>query len=85
MHLPDLYRMSRLLPGARIACLGIATYLSLADDPMVRHELLSRRDEELRHFMEGKYTIDTYCGRPKDQKAIKDTLDFLLHRMRVNL
>jgi hypothetical protein len=52
---------------------------------MVRHEHLSQSDEELRHFMEGKYTIDTYCGRPEDQNAVEDTLDFLLHRMRVKL
>jgi hypothetical protein len=84
MHLSDLHRMSRLLPSARIACLGIATYLSCVDDAMVRHEHLSRRDEELMHFMEEKYTIDTYCGRPEDQKAVEDTLDSLLHRMRVN-
>jgi hypothetical protein len=77
--------MPRLLPGGRIACLGIATYLSRVDDPMVRHEHLSQRDEELMHFMEGQYTIDTDCGRPEDQKAVEDTLDFLLHRMRVNL
>ncbi len=36
------------------------------------------------HFMEGKYQIDTYCGTPKNQKPGEDTLNFLLHRLRVS-
>jgi hypothetical protein len=84
-HIHPLARAAQHYFVEAIACLGIAAYLSRVDDPMVRHEHLSQRDEELMHFMEGKYTIDTYCGRPEDQKAVEDTLDFLLHRMRVNL
>src|SRR5690348_13648853 len=84
-HIHPLARAAQHYFVEAIACLGIATYLSRVDDPMVRHEHLSQRDEELMHFMEGKYTIDTYCGRPEDQKPVEDTLEFLLHRMRVNL
>ena len=84
-HIHPLARAAQHYFVEAIACLGIATYLSRVDDPMMRHEHLSQRDEELMHFMEGKYTIDTYCGRPEDQKPVEDTLEFLLHRMRVNL
>lgn len=84
-HIHPLARAAQHYFVEAIACLGISAYLSLVDDPMVRHEHLSQRDEELMHFMEGKYTIDTYCGGAKDQKAVEDTLDFLLHRLRVSL
>jgi hypothetical protein len=65
------------------ACFGILAYLSLVEDPIVRHEYLSQRDEELYHFMEGKYIIDTYCAGHEDQKAVEDALDFLCHRPRL--
>jgi hypothetical protein len=84
-HIHPLARAAQHYFVEAIACLAIQAYLSLVEDPMVRHEHLSQRDEELMHFMEGKYIIDTYCGELQDQKPVEDTLDFLLHRLRVSL
>ena len=84
-HIHPLARAAQHYFVEAIACLGISAYLSLVDDPLVRHEHLSQRDEELMHFMEGKYKIDTYCTTPQNQKPVEDTLDFLLHRLRVSL
>ena len=84
-HIHPLARAAQHYFVEAIACLGIAAYLHLVDDPMVRHEHLSQRDEELMHFMEGKYKIDTYCTTPENQKPVEETLDFLLHRLRVSL
>jgi len=84
-HIHPLARAAQHYFVEAIACLGISAYLSLVDDPLVRHEHLSQRDEELMHFMEGKYQIDTYCTTPENQKPVEDTLDFLLHRLRVSL
>ena len=84
-HIHPLARAAQHYFVEAIACLGIAAYLHLVDDAMVRHEHLSQRDEELMHFMEGKYKIDTYCTTPENQQPVEDTLDFLLHRLRVSL
>jgi len=84
-HIHPLARAAQHYFVEAIACLGIAAYIHLVDDPMTRHEHLSQRDEELMHFMEGKYKIDTYCTTPENQKPVEDTLDFLLHRLRVSL
>jgi hypothetical protein len=84
-HIHPLARAAQHYFVEAIACLGIAAYVHLVDDPMVRHEHLSQRDEELMHFMEGKYKIDTYCTTLENQKPVEDTLDFLLHRLRVSL
>lgn len=84
-HIHPLARAAQHYFVEAIACLGIAAYIHLVDDPMVRHEHLSQRDEELMHFMEGKYKIDTYCTTPENQQPVEDTLDFLLHRLRVSL
>jgi hypothetical protein len=84
-HIHPLARAAQHYFVEAIACIGIAAYLSRVDDPMVRHEHLSQRDEELMHLMEGKYIIDTYCGGPRDQQAVEETLEFLLHRLRVSL
>jgi hypothetical protein len=84
-HIHPLARAAQHYFVEAIACLGIAAYVHLVDDLMVRHEHLSQRDEELMHFMEGKYKIDTYCTTPENQKPVEDTLDFLLHRLRVSL
>jgi hypothetical protein len=84
-HIHPLARAAQHYMVEAIACLGISAYLSVVDDPMVRHEHLSQRDEELMHFMEGKYTIDTYCGTLAEQRPVEDTMDFLLHRLRVSL
>ena len=37
-----------------------------------------KREEELMHFMEGKYQIDAYALTPEDQKPIEEVFDFLL-------
>ncbi len=84
-HIHPLARAAQHYFVEAIACLGIAAYVSLVDDPMVKHEHLSQRDEELMHFMEGKYKIDTYCTTPENQKPVEDAMDFLLHRLRVSL
>jgi hypothetical protein len=84
-HIHPLARAAQHYMAEAIACLGISAYLSLVEDPMVRHEHLSQRDEELMHFMEGKYTIDTYCGTVAEQQPVEDAIDFLLHRLRVSL
>jgi hypothetical protein len=84
-HIHPLARAAQHYFVEAIACLGIAAYIHLVDDPMTRHEHLSQRDEELMHFMEGKYKIDTYCTTLENQKPVEDTLDFLLHRLRVSL
>ena len=84
-HIHPLARAAQHYMVEAIACLGIAAYLSLVEDPMVRHEHLSQRDEELMHFMEGKYTIDTYCGSAAEHQPVEDTINFLLHRLRVSL
>ena len=55
--------------------------LSQATDPLVRHEHLSQRDEELMHFMEGKFQIDMYCTTPETQKPVEDALGYLLHQI----
>jgi hypothetical protein len=64
-----------------IACLGIMAYLRLVDDPLVRHEHLSQRDEELMHFMEGKFQIDMYCATPETQAPVVNALNYLLYRV----
>ena len=51
------------------------------DDPLVRHEQLSQRDEELMHFMEGKFQIDFYCATPETQQPVEEALDYLRHQV----
>src|SRR3984893_10277755 len=63
------------------ACIGIMAYLDRVDDPLVRHEHLSQRDEELMHFMEGKFQIDFLCATEETQKPVEDALDYLLHQV----
>ena len=63
------------------ACIGIMAYLDRVDDPLVRHEHLSQRDEELMHFMEGKFQIDFLCGTAATQKPVEDALGYLLHQV----
>ncbi len=73
-------RRAELLPGSQ--CLHRHHGLSRrVDDPLVRHEHLSQRDEELMHFMEGKFQIDFLCATAETQKAVEDTLDYLLHQV----
>ena len=80
-HIHPLARAAQNYYQEAIACLGIAAYLSLVDDPLVRHEHLSQRDEELMHFMEGKFQIDFYCGTPETQRPVEDALDYLRHQV----
>ena len=51
------------------------------DDPLVRHEQLSQRDEELMHFMEGKFQIDFYGGTPETQAPVEEALNYLRHQV----
>ena len=60
---------------------GIMAYLDRVEDPFVRHEHLSQRDEELMHFMEGKFQIDFLCATLETQKPVEDALDYLLHQV----
>ena len=53
----------------------------MVDDPLVRHEHLSQRDEELMHFMEGKFQLDFYCTTPESQHHVEDALGYLLHQI----
>jgi hypothetical protein len=81
-HIHPLARAAQQYYTEGSACIRIMAALNVFEDPMVRHENLSQRDEELMHFMEGKYTIDTYCAEPGDQRAVEDALDYLRHRVR---
>ena len=80
-HIHPLARAAQNYYQEAIACLGIAAHLALVDDPLVRHEHLSQRDEELMHFMEGKFQIDFYCGTPETQQPVEDALDYLRHQV----
>jgi hypothetical protein len=80
-HMHPLARAAQNYYQEAIACLGIMASLRLVDDPLVRHEHLSQRDEELMHFMEGKFQIDMYCGTPETQKPVADAVDYLLHQV----
>ncbi len=57
-HIHPLARAAQNYYQEANACIGIMAYLDRVDDPLVRHEHLSQRDEELMHFMEGKFQID---------------------------
>jgi hypothetical protein len=80
-HVHPLARAAQNYFQEANACLGITAALSLLEDPIVRHENLSQRDEELYHFMEGKYQIDAYCDTPENQKAVEDWVDWLRYQM----
>jgi hypothetical protein len=80
-HIHPLARAAQNYYQEAIACLGIMASLRLVDDPLVRHEHLSQRDEELMHFMEGKFQIDMYCTTPETQKPVEEALDYLLHQV----
>jgi len=55
--------------------------LNRVEDPLVRHEHLSQRDEELMHFMEGKFQIDFLYSTTETQKPVEDALNYLLHQV----
>ena len=49
--------------------------------PWCAHEHLSQRDEELMHFMEGKFQIDFLCATPETQQPVEEALGYLLHQI----
>jgi hypothetical protein len=51
------------------------------DDPIVRHENLSQRYEEIYHFMEGKYQLDAYCGSAENQRVVDERMEWLRYQM----
>ena len=80
-HIHPLARAAQNYYQEAIACLGIMAALRLVDDREVRHEHLSQRDEELMHFMEGKYQMDAYCSTPETQRPVLVALDYLLYQV----
>ena len=80
-HIHPLARAAQNYYQEANACIGIIAYLDRVDDPLVRHEHLSQRDEELMHFMEGKFQIDFLCATEETQKPVEDALDYLLHQV----
>jgi hypothetical protein len=80
-HIHPLARAAQNYYQEAIACLGIMAALDRVEDPLVRHEHLSQRDEELMHFMEGKFQIDRYCAEPQEQRPVEEALDYLMHQV----
>ena len=80
-HIHPLARAAQNYYTEANACIGIMAYLDRVADPLVRHEHLSQRDEELMHFMEGKFQIDFLCATPETQKPVEEALDYLLHQI----
>jgi hypothetical protein len=80
-HIHPLARAAQNYYQEAIACLGIMAALDRVEDPLVRHENLSQRDEELMHFMEGKFQIDMYCAASEAQRPVEEALDYLMHQV----
>jgi len=80
-HIHPLARAAQNYYTEANACLGIMAYLDRVEDPLVRHEHLSQQDEELMHFMEGKFQLDFYCTTPESQHHVEDTLGYLLQQI----
>jgi len=80
-HIHPLARAAQNYYQEANACIGIMACLDRVDDPLVRHEHLSQRDEELMHFMEGKFQIDFLCGEAETQRHVEEALDYLLHQI----
>jgi hypothetical protein len=80
-HIHPLARAAQNYYTEANACLGIMAYIKMVDDPLVVHEHLSQRDEELMHFMEGKFQLDFYCTTPESQRHVEDALGYLLHQI----
>jgi hypothetical protein len=80
-HIHPLARAAQNYYQEAIACLGIMAALDRVADPLVRHEHLSQRDEELMHFMEGKFQIDMYCADAETQRPVEEALDYLMHQI----
>ena len=80
-HIHPLARAAQNYYTEANACLGIMAYIKMVDDPLVVHEHLSQRDEELMHFMEGKFQLDFHCATPESQHHVEDALGYLLHQI----
>ncbi|HEY2541072.1 MAG TPA: hypothetical protein VGI28_16495, partial [Stellaceae bacterium] len=80
-HIHPLSRAAQNYYQEANACIGIMAYLDRVADPLVRHEHLSQRDEELMHFMEGKFQIDFLCSTPETQQPVEEALGYLLHQI----
>jgi hypothetical protein len=80
-HIHPLARAAQNYYTEANACLGIMAYLHMVDDPLVRHEHLSQQDEELMHFMEGKFQLDFYCTDEASQRHVEDALGYLLYQI----
>jgi hypothetical protein len=80
-HIHPLARAAQNYYTEANACLGIMAYLHMVDDPLVRHEHLSQQDEELMHFMEGKFQLDFYCTDETSQRHVEDALGYLLYQI----
>ena len=80
-HIHPLARAAQNYYQEANACIGIMAYLDRVADPLVRHEHLSQRDEELMHFMEGKFQIDFLCATPETQQPVEEALGYLLHQI----
>jgi hypothetical protein len=80
-HIHPLARAAQNYYQEANACIGIMAYLDRVEDPLVRHEHLSQRDEELMHFMEGKFQLDFLCTTPQTQRPVVEALDYLLHQV----
>ena len=80
-HIHPLARAAQNYYQEANACIGIMAYLDRVSDPLVRHEHLSQRDEELMHFMEGKFQIDFLCATSETQQPVEEALGYLLHQV----
>jgi len=80
-HIHPLARAAQNYYTEANACIGIMAYLSLVDDPLVRHEHLSQQDEELMHFMEGKFQLDFYVTDETSQRHVEDALGYLTYQI----
>jgi hypothetical protein len=80
-HIHPLARAAQNYYTEANACIGIMAYLDKVDDPLVRHEHLSQQDEELMHFMEGKFQLDFYCTDEVSQRHVEDALGYLTYQI----
>ena len=80
-HIHPLARAAQNYYQEANACIGIMAYLDRVADPLVRHEHLSQRDEELMHFMEGKFQLDFYCTDEESRRHVEDALGYLTYQI----
>lgn len=80
-HLHPLARAGQHYLQEGNAIMMVQAYAQLVDDPLIKHEHLSQWAEEMMHFIEGKYQIDTYCSTRETQQVVEDTVDWLIHQL----